>query len=1598
MAIDKLIPRYLNKDDDYLLVKSVEMVDALNVQMSDDEGGNAGVIKNALGNVLVSSAASGDVLPAGTNTVIGTTACKQTGEIFYFVHNSSNNHSIYQYTSRRNTVRLVYRDSVLGFTATGFVKADCLVKENGDTLLYFTDGVTDPKKINATKALANASGVNGYPIKRAGSYNYTDSQKLLSITSIKAPPVNPLAVTVSSDTSFTENNVFGRLFQFAYQYVYQDGEVSAISPYSELALNELYFVDGFFAPADDNPFNAIRVVFDYSPADVSKIRILVREGTLNNFNIFTEVDNVVSGFTNFSILGTPTGSVLFTNKSLLVSVSDNEMNKLYDSIPLSSESQTISGNRLAYANYTESFDNTPITGSIYFSSEKTSTTYPSLSTTTTGYTATTIVSTPSTEANLVFFNIKTDLFPESAGNGYVLNLNLSVKADSLTLKSPEPQYKLTSTTLSGTTTRVFVNSVYADPSGTLFRVIRRNALDSLPTWQFKVQPLDFGGAPLPVTGTYTLSSGLGPATLNVTQYSSGTVHTSPEILVPTHKSRGPVNTYQVNLETANASGFNDLPLAVTGLVLGSTSIEIDKRVLFPSGYTNREELCSGIISALSGLTFNASCAPDKLSYSSAPDDAGSVIQYYFGGRLQVNLVSPSIFSSGSTLEYRVRPVSGSLNADTSKVLIKRVGQSPTDVTINAVPLVFRNKTLRHTFDTVWSNFRLTGTSGSFGIGVNDYKTFKSGQYHKFGIVYYDQYNRSSSVNPIGAQYAKTEGEKGFSGRNKCYLRINNSPPSWAKKWQIVYSPYTNYSFSYRYSVAEAFLAANTDTTTSTPTGSVSNKSIFLSMRHLEGKDSSYKETENANINYSYAKGDKVRVVSYNDAAGGNNLVFPKNLIFNVLGYEYISSTGTLLVTGVATTNMSATTNRDFRSTGLFLELENEDYPGFNTKEISATTSLWGSDCVIEIFRPNKLLGSEIYREISTYGDVITSGASYFHKTNERDYSYTLPTGVTITTGSGLIEVSSSGIPIYPGDGLLLQAGSSPEFVCNVIDVIRFGTKLYLNTDNSLNQSVTQVYSFVALGVYNTPAGGLISYPDNAIISTSNGDAYYRPRKIKFNPLNPSTSVPTPSNADDIRYQTMFVEDTSVSDFYESNFISIGRPNAESKNAKQIERKSSITYSEPYSLDTSVLKLSSFNGGQGNFVDLPNSYGAIKQMLNNGDSITVLQEVKSSLIPINRNLVEYLDGTSNVTVSTNYLGSQSVYAGSYGTQNPESVKEHNGRVYFSDVRSGKIVRIGPDGLEPISENKIDAYTQDKCFIIASSTGTYKTIGGIDPMHGEYDITYLTVSGGPNIDDTIAYDMEDKVWNTRYSYLPEAYEHLDNFLYTFKGGAMYRHTESAPALRNTFYGSGYTSSIKLISAFNNSMVKTAEAFSIEGNAPWSFKFSLSGQTARETVTVATGSLSLRESMYYASVPRLNASSSQAVSNRAVIGYITATGIWASGVTLTIGNPITTPFQASGNTFIGALSGTTMTIYDGTNGYALIQASGTNTILLSNLSGSIAAIPTGTILVADSPAFIDGDPVRGPFFIIDATNSANTPIEAYAFNVYFTRSRLHNELVTE
>lgn len=158
MAIDKLIPQYLNKDEDARAIKGVEMSDALNVRVSHESDGDQGILKNILGNTAIAANSTSDAIPsgvgaAGINTVIGSVASEKGKCIYFFLWNLAGNHGIYQYKHTTNTYFKVYENSILNFNYLDFVKADVVINQFGEHLLYFTDNRNEPRKINATRAL-----------------------------------------------------------------------------------------------------------------------------------------------------------------------------------------------------------------------------------------------------------------------------------------------------------------------------------------------------------------------------------------------------------------------------------------------------------------------------------------------------------------------------------------------------------------------------------------------------------------------------------------------------------------------------------------------------------------------------------------------------------------------------------------------------------------------------------------------------------------------------------------------------------------------------------------------------------------------------------------------------------------------------------------------------------------------------------------------------------------------------------------------------------------------------------------------------------------------------------------------------------------------------------------------------------------------------------------------------------------------------------------------------------------------------------------------------------------------------------------------------
>ena len=354
--IEKLIPRYLNKDDDARLIKSIEMTDALNVRISSEENGDGGVVKNAFGNSAVVFRSGNNwqglphALPSGTNKVVGSVSDLKNGVIIFFVYNSNASHSIYRFTTSQNDVELVYRDSVLAFQSDSFVKGDVINNLYNEVLLYFTDGITSPKKINVSRAI-----IGGYSEVIT---NGTNEQKLEFITLAKKPPLDPPTYEFFTDTTVDDNNIYEDNFQFAYQYVYLDGEYSALSKYTDLAVADNQYLDGFIDDAQRNQFNAIRVYVETSTADVKTIRVLGRRGNTGPWFIVGEISNP-------ALASPATLYIDFKNDELYQFISQDEANKIYDAVPFTAQSQTISGSRLFLGNYTEGYPNVNLKVSLY---------------------------------------------------------------------------------------------------------------------------------------------------------------------------------------------------------------------------------------------------------------------------------------------------------------------------------------------------------------------------------------------------------------------------------------------------------------------------------------------------------------------------------------------------------------------------------------------------------------------------------------------------------------------------------------------------------------------------------------------------------------------------------------------------------------------------------------------------------------------------------------------------------------------------------------------------------------------------------------------------------------------------------------------------------------------------------------------------------------------------------------------------------------------------------------------------------------------------------------------------------------------------------
>ena len=182
----------MNKDLDERLIPNGEYRDAMNVQVATSEGSDVGTIQNILGNKLkpfnFKNMGISFQLPADA-VVVGAISDEKVDTMYYLVWTTNVD---YIFSFDGNNYKAVFVDkaasNVLKFDPTNIITGINII----DGLLFWTDNINEPKKINIQRCIDGTSNANTQTQLLNDSTGLLSTIKEEHITVIKkAPQIAP---------------------------------------------------------------------------------------------------------------------------------------------------------------------------------------------------------------------------------------------------------------------------------------------------------------------------------------------------------------------------------------------------------------------------------------------------------------------------------------------------------------------------------------------------------------------------------------------------------------------------------------------------------------------------------------------------------------------------------------------------------------------------------------------------------------------------------------------------------------------------------------------------------------------------------------------------------------------------------------------------------------------------------------------------------------------------------------------------------------------------------------------------------------------------------------------------------------------------------------------------------------------------------------------------------------------------------------------------------------------------------------------------------------------------------------------------------------
>lgn len=1512
MAIDKIKLRHLAKDKDVRLFEEGDMLDALNITVDANSESSGDLVKNVKSTLRGTAATASDQLPNEDCRVVGSVSDDANGKVYFFVWSASaGNHGVYEYNAVANTYQVVLKNSLFSFQRFGFVNAVLLRGEfetdsRPQTILYFTDNVNPPRKINVTRFLDPSFNVS----------LFSNQEVFEMISAAKTPFLMPPYISLLTDDTKTENNLYGKAFQFAVQAEYLDGELSAVSPHSKIVYSKYMAIQGvdqtttdLGALREDNlalidtRWNSLPSDFSYFKAGVSKIRILVRENNVGPFYLvdsFNPEENLIK---NGNTLYTASDGVYkFYNNGLNEIVSVSQTDKIYDDVPQIAASQAIAGNRLMYSSPTSGYPNVDVSATISVNYLPSPTAVYATSSEE-NVNVLSITSYPYLSSGSITIDYSS--VPESVSAGSVITIEFDYKPSDITTYGYNvgpgdfPLLKLN-----------FGETPY------------ENDVTYYAGMADDSQNGDYDGAAHFNFSTHTSQANTRAGNLNWARFrasvTTSIVLTKDQAMallaeemeeqVLNFGYQSPSETLLLDLKEQNEDGtYTDVGHIEYGLLTFDLAFAVSQAnasdILVISPKIGNFHIPSQALSESNGflttpnITFPA--APSGLNYFNGIEDNTSVFDFVLTNSDAYEKNGIYFNGSGTNL-------------------------------INAYTYGFYVQGYNNNYDVV-NGFR----ESALTIHPTDaIRTFKAGCDHSFGVVYFDRHGRPGYVNEIGtvsvapfgnvlARQNPSNTAEYFNGPCEVAIDFNSSPPLWATSYQIVYSEMLTWEKFESYSVGGGFYKEDSD------------NEIYVSLNTLE----KYQREKGAIKDYTFTAGDKLRVISYVSEYDDTELTYlsdPSDYTFDIASYN------TEVVDIVDSTHDSGHTNH----TGKFLVLP---LP-FGNQPLNFTpgnaSNFWRNECVVEILSPKETNKNIVYYEIGESKRILKT-----------------------------TELTASGNDRHNDSQPLVTNEGSVHFKPISCAVPKFSLD-----DGSISVGAPMVWQTAKVD------------------SVSGGPGFV--------------------------FETKMLESSSISDFLDSESWSKGRAHVVYDKADTINYYNRITYSGEYGEDLDRLTFSNFNPGAFSYKNLPKIFGSVNFIGNYNQGLVALQENKMCVVPVNRNIIEYADSSSNLTVGKEVLGPHQEANGDFGIGNDaSSVLVKDGVVFFVDRSRQKIIASGGTEMKVISDIDMSSFFEAQMNSLASIANGGRIVSGFDPQEDMYYVTFEGVG-------TAGYSLPRKRWISRYSFTPSNYASIDNSMISGFKKAIGEtpvnylfHKHSAGSSRNNFYGVGYSSEVQVVSKISPSEVKVFNALSYEGNSDqWTVDDPVLTDLHQESGLIS--SFKEKEGAYYASMPRVvgntkglfpvNGAYDGGTSQYLLLGHVQSYETSGNGHIVTFDNRLSripmpsmstgTPLvsylhsgEIQGAVGLNSLGNAYMSSYDLENNTITISGSNVSPNQWSSLA-FVDNAGNGQPLYLVLNAEANGDPIRGRWAKIRLTNDNAGPQELYCINTHISKSKTHHVLGQE